>query len=171
MEAALVALIAVTGTLLGAVVTHVLQRKQTERRDLAEAAERLRDLHMNVYSALAEAAAALRGAQIQRWACGVTYGKDSDRYTSAKAEAFRLQAIARGAMFRVRMLAVDERLSSLAVEMIDLAVAIKDAQDRDELRHRADLSRQVSDAFVAAAARQIAMLAQASIRVPRKING
>ncbi|WP_144120335.1 hypothetical protein [Catellatospora sichuanensis] len=161
MEAALVALIAVAGTLLGSVVAHLLQRRQMNWRDAVEATGRLRDLHLNTYSSLAEAATAFRGAQIQRWLAGERHGKDSDQYASAKAEAFRVRVAARGAMFKVRMVALDEEVARLAAELVDHASFIHDADSREDLQLRADRSRQVHDDFISAAARQIAAFSQA----------
>lgn len=158
MEAALVALIAVAGTIFGSVATYVLQRRQLTWRDEVEAAERLRDLHLTAYTTFAEAVAQLRGAHIQRWLAGDKHGKGGAEYAAAKTEAFRVQVLARGAMFRVQLISQDPEINRLASEIVDHAFAIHSAESREDLSVRTEKARQSQNAFVAAAALRIATL-------------
>jgi hypothetical protein len=60
MGAALASVIAVAGTLLGSVVTHVLQRRTAGHAERFARDERLRQERLTVYSVFAEAVMAYR---------------------------------------------------------------------------------------------------------------
>ncbi|WP_051027586.1 hypothetical protein [Nocardia higoensis] len=63
----LTALIAVAGTLLGAIITHWFQRSAAERAAQHAVLERLRQDRLLAYSAFATAAMDYRRQQVDRW--------------------------------------------------------------------------------------------------------
>jgi hypothetical protein len=89
-----------------------------------------------------------------RWAAREDYGKDSDQYQAAKAEAYRVRVSARSALVRVQLLIDDEELARTAQEALTAAIAVFDAGDENELGERTQRSRDAADDFVAAAGRR-----------------
>ncbi len=152
MEATLAALIAVLGTLVGAVATYAFQRRErahTERRELMR--ER-RQERLAAYAAFADAISAFRGCEVNRIEVRLERGRESAEYQQIKAESIRLRAVARGAMFQVRLLA-PPALAALSAAAMATTSNIRSAENpHGALRERADQAHAAIEEFVAAAA-------------------
>jgi signal transduction histidine kinase len=153
MQAVFVALIAVLGTLGGALVSGVLSHRNTARSEAAARSEQLRQDRLEAYVAFALSLSALRGAQFTRWNTRSEQGRDSDEYRQAKADAYQTRIAARGALIRVELLTDHDEIVRLAREASTAATALEEADTEKELAKRAVHSRKAADAFVMAASR------------------
>ncbi|WP_370423722.1 hypothetical protein AB8O64_35210 [Streptomyces sp. QH1-20] len=150
MEAIWTSVVAVGGTLLGAVITHIFQRLASRRSELFARSEALRQERIATYSSFAAAAEDYRHGQADRW-----YRKqqdpDGEAFITARDEAHRLRTATRQVLYRVKLL-TDDREVVLAAERAyqctrDVSTA-RDQVERDALDTRA---RQAIEAFVSRA--------------------
>jgi hypothetical protein len=155
MDNALVTLIAVAGTLLASVLGYIFQRRQQDLADRRARSDQLRQERITIYSEFAEAVAQLRGASRQRQIMRQKYGPESREFLEARAENNRIQPIARARMYRVHLVGNDPELLTLSRQAIDATISIQDAESDAELLHRSEMSRRLTDDFVAAAAVQL----------------
>ncbi|MFC8142965.1 hypothetical protein ACFUKV_14640 [Streptomyces paradoxus] len=152
MQAVLVALIAVLGTLGGSVVTGILQRRHTDRAaDLARR-ERQRQEQRTAIIDLAEALVELRRRQIWRWSTRRDYGTGNDTYREAKDACFEARTASRACLLRLRLTGVPDLVVNLAMAAFETSIIIEEASNEAELTQRAEVSREAMDSFVAAAA-------------------
>jgi hypothetical protein len=154
VQSVLVAVIAVVGTLGGAIVTGFIQHRSAIQREDAARSEHLREERLETCLAFVQSVAEVRGAMSMRWTARDEHGRDSDQYQAAKAEAYRVRVSARSALVRVQLLIDDEELARTAQEALTAAIAVFDAGDEGELGERTQHSRDATDAFVAAAGRR-----------------
>jgi hypothetical protein len=158
MQAVLVALIAVIGTLGGSVVTGILQRSHTSRAaDLARR-ERQRQEQRTAICDLAEALVELRRRQIWRWSTRRDYGTGNDTYREAKDACFEARTTSRARLLRLRLTGVADSVVDLALATFEASIIIEEASNAAELEQRAEASRTAMDSFVAAAARHCAAM-------------
>ncbi|WP_181764262.1 hypothetical protein [Streptomyces albidus (ex Kaewkla and Franco 2022)] len=133
MGGGLATLLAVAGTLLGAVVTHLFQRKAADRAQGFAVGQQLRSDRLNVYSDFAGAVTEFRRGQEDRW-----HRKNEDAagqaYIEARTESYRLRGVALQALFRVQLIASSQ----------GLVHAAKLAYDKTSVVHRANDSGHLS---------------------------
>ena len=155
METALAAGIAILGTLLGATLNHLFQKRQaTHANDMATRVQ-LREERITAYSALANSVADLRGGQLLRWTARRENQVESDAYAQARSESWRLRTIARSSMYRVQLVTDDPAFALQARELVELTIEILDAVDADDLNSRAQQSSIATDAFIEEARRRL----------------
>ncbi|MBT1098361.1 hypothetical protein [Streptomyces sp. Tu102] len=144
--------IAVAGTLLGAVVTHVFQRRAVRAADEAARERDLRFQRIDAYSAYAAAVIAAANAQIKRW-----HYRDRavEELESAREDSYRRRNGARQALYRVQLLTSQEDLTGLAEDAFDAARAIHHAAIVAEVDARSAQCRAAVGRFVRAAAEEI----------------
>jgi hypothetical protein len=136
-------------------MTHVLLQRQTDRAEALALSEQVRQERIAIYSEFAEAVAELRGACQHRQIMREKHGLESTEFGEARAWNHRVQPAARGAMYRVHLIADDPQLVSLSTELMAATIAVRDAEGSADLQTRSDRSRDLTDAFVAAAASQL----------------
>jgi hypothetical protein len=158
MQAVLVALIAVLGTLGGSIVTGLLQRRHADRAAELDRRERNRQEQRTAICALAEAIVELRRRQIWRWSTRRDYGTGNDTYREAKDACFEARTSSRACLLRLRLAGVPGSVVDLAVVAFETSIIIEEASDAAELEERAEVSRTAMDSFVAAAARHCAAM-------------
>ncbi|MBH5336989.1 hypothetical protein IHE55_20365 [Streptomyces pactum] len=154
MDAALSTLIAVAGTLLGAVATHVFQRKADRRAQSFAAQQQLRAERMAVYSDFAGAVTEFRRGQQDRW-----HRRNEDPHGDAafeaRVEAHRLRGLALQALFRVQLISSSQRITDAAEHVYELTSDIHEAANRNELSAKGAEARQELANFVQLAARDV----------------
>lgn len=79
----------------------------------------------------------------------------SAAYVEARTESYRLKAIARQAMFRVKLLSNDEALIAEASEIMKITEELHHAPDSGELEAHGKQAQQIVDKFISAAAMQV----------------
>ncbi|WP_433355889.1 hypothetical protein ACQP25_18190 [Microtetraspora malaysiensis] len=154
MEAVLTALLAVTGTLLGSLLTFIFQRMTTSRAERFTLATRLREERMAIYSSFAGAVLEFRVAQYNRAILRRREGREAE-YQAARAESFRLRASAWHSLYRVRLIADDPDVIRRAEGAMDLAVDMHHAEGREALGARSEEVRKAIEAFVSGASTQV----------------
>ncbi|MFD8752724.1 hypothetical protein ACFV0O_17335 [Kitasatospora sp. NPDC059577] len=144
-------LIAVLGTLLGSVSTHLFQQRATERTEARAREGLLRQERLAAYSGFAAAVTELKRAvvtvRLRR--------SDPAALDAALAEADRLGALAETARFR--LLLVSGRPEPLADAAFACVGALHEAADRSDLRDREAEFETAVAAFIAAAADRLAV--------------
>ncbi|GGX57686.1 hypothetical protein [Streptomyces chartreusis] len=152
MSEAFTVSIAVAGTLLGAVVTHLFQRRAVRAADKAARERDLRFQRIDAYSAYAAAVIAAANAQIKRW-----HYRDRSvaELESAREDSYSRRNGARQALYRVQLLASREDLTRLAEDAFDAARAIHHAGTAAEVDARSAQCRAAVGKFVRAAAEEI----------------
>lgn len=154
VQALLVSLIAVAGTLLGSTTTYLFQRLSAGRTERFARDERLRQERMATYSAFAGALTAHRRAVVNLWFCRHD-DPASSKYRTAQAECDQLGADLDHARFRVQLIVGDPGLMALASAAHKPVNEIHRAADKAELMICENRSRAAVGTFVAAAADQI----------------
>ncbi|UNZ21692.1 hypothetical protein HC362_09810 [Streptomyces sp. 891-h] len=147
MDGALSTLIAVCGTLLGAGLTHVFQRRAAARDQRFVVQQQLRAERMAVYSDFAGAVTEFRRGQHDRW-----HRKNEDPESSAcfdaRVEAYRLRGVALHALFRVQLIASEQSLTDAAQRAYDLTSAAHEATSKQELNARGTGAREALESFI-----------------------
>ncbi|MFD5617021.1 hypothetical protein [Streptomyces yangpuensis] len=154
MEAVLASLIAVTGTLLGSLITLSVQRRVSAQAEVFTRAQQLRQERLTTYSAYAGSVTALKRATVTLW-LRLQEAPDGPEAREAFAECDRLGADTENAQFHVRLLAADSTLVSLAAVAFDAIGPLRAASTRTDLADRERDLQDALDAFVTAATAQI----------------
>ncbi|MFF8555680.1 hypothetical protein ACF058_22945 [Streptomyces sp. NPDC015501] len=135
MVAIWASVVAVGGTLLGAVVTHLFQRLAAARTERFARSEALRQERTAAYSAFAAAAEEYRHGQAGRW-YRRGQGGGAEAFVEARDEAHRLRTAARQALYRVKLLTDDPeavRAAELAYERVRDISTARDQEGHDAL--------------------------------------
>ena len=154
MDAAWASLIAVGGTLLGAMMTHVFQRLNTERAERLARERHLRDERLAAYGAFAGAVVDYRRGQYDR-AHRRLDGSASSEYREARAESFRLRSAAQQALFRVRLVTSDTEIIRCATDALKHTEVIHDAESKEEIRELGDRAKRATDEFISRASARL----------------
>ncbi|MET9799928.1 hypothetical protein [Streptomyces sp. NPDC006368] len=141
------ALIAVIGTLLGAVVTHFFQGRAAQRTAALARAEQLRQERIATYSAFAGAVVEYRRAQNARW-----YRRNGSRAEEARMESYERRAAARQALVRVQLVCADPETVQRARDTFELTHCMHEAGDEAERERRSERAVEALTAFIEAAA-------------------
>jgi hypothetical protein len=154
MGGALTSLVAVTGTLLGSVVTYVFQRRTAGRAERFAQGERLRQERLSAYSAFAEAVMEYRHEELTQW---LRRHEELSEPTPREAhvEQGRPRATAWQARYRVQLLADEPELVKLADEAIDAVADIHHSANPAELAHHGKRTRRRVEDFIRAASADI----------------
>ena len=148
------AIIAVVGTLLGSITTHLLGRRTAAEQASAARSEKLRQEQLAACSAFAGALTELKRAVITLW-FRRHESPTSDETRAAWVEADRLGAAAEATRFRVLMLLDDPSLGQLADDAHALIAPLGQVDERDGLRTAEEEFAAAVTVFVAAAAQNL----------------
>jgi hypothetical protein len=156
MTSGWVSLLAVVGTLLGtlggATLSYVLERRLTERNEAKAQSTQLRQERLAACSAFAAAVMDLRGAQYDRVHSRLKDVTGTSDRSAVKAEASRLRSVMWSTLYRFRLTSPGVQLTGLAEDAAKEAVNLEDARDRADLSARSVRARERLDEFVTAAA-------------------
>ncbi|MFI1187616.1 hypothetical protein [Streptomyces californicus] len=133
MVAIWTSVVAVGGTLLGAVVTHLFQRLAAARTERFARSEALRQERTSTYSAFASAAEEYRHGQAGRWYRGARGGdgRAAEAFVEARDEAHRLRTAARQALYRVKLLTDDPEVVRAAERAYERTRDVSTAGDQE----------------------------------------
>lgn len=132
MDGALSTLIAVLGTLLGAGLTHLFQRRAAAHDREFAVQQQLRAERLAVYSDFAGAVTEFRRGQYDRWHRRHE-APESTASFEARVEAYRLRGAALHALFRVQLIASEQSLTDAAQHAYDRTSDAHKAADHQEL--------------------------------------
>ncbi|MFI6104953.1 hypothetical protein ACIRD2_00840 [Streptomyces sp. NPDC093595] len=141
------ALIAVIGTLLGAVVTHFFQGRAAQRTAALTRAEQLRQERIATYSAFADAVVEYRQAQNARW-----YRRNGSHAEATRLESYDRRAAARQALVRVQLVCSDPATVQLAEKVFEVTHCMHEARDEADRERRSGQAVEALTAFIEAAA-------------------
>ncbi|NJP99879.1 hypothetical protein [Streptomyces zingiberis] len=152
MEALWTSVVAVVGTLLGSLITHVFQRLASRRSEQFTRSESLRQERIAAYSTFAAAMEDYRRGQADRW---FRWAEDpeGEAFLTARDEAHHLRTMARQTLYRVKLLtdAEDQDVIRAAERAYDHTRDISLAVERAERDTRDLASKRAIEAFVARA--------------------
>ena len=126
------AIIAVVGTLLGSITTHLLGRRTAAEQAAAARSERLRQEQLAACSAFAGALTELKRPVITLWFR--RHESPSEETRATWVEADRLGAAAEAARFRVLMVLDDPSLAGLADDAHASIAPLGQVDEREDLR-------------------------------------
>lgn len=156
MEAWIASVIAVAGTLLGSVATHLFQQSHAARSERFMRTERLRQERIEAYSAFAQAVTELRRGNVSLWFHRRREPNKADpALRNSFVEADRLGAAAAHAQVRVELVADDARLVALASDALITVNAVRDATDRSDVARHEAASDDALRIFISAASNQL----------------
>ncbi|WP_212612706.1 hypothetical protein [Pseudonocardia hierapolitana] len=135
------------GTLLGSFLTYQFQWRSIERTQAFTRAERLRQERLDAYSAFAGVAIQYRLALMDRWHRR-TEDPDGEEHRLARFESYRLRTSLIEALFRVQLVADDQRVRLAADQVVDELRVIHKAATREEMDARSEAARKAVDQFV-----------------------
>ncbi|MFH9299033.1 hypothetical protein [Streptomyces sp. NPDC017520] len=151
MVAIWTSVVAVGGTLMGAVVTHLFQRLAASRAERFARSEALRQERTAAYASFAAAVEDYRHGQAGRW-YRMREGRTEDAFIEARDEAHRLRTATRHVLYRVKLL-TDDREAVLAAEQAYRCVRdVSTAQDQAEHDALDAGARQAIEEFITRAA-------------------
>ncbi|MFJ4435472.1 hypothetical protein [Streptomyces sp. NPDC088923] len=148
MEAVATSLVAVLGTVLGAALTHVFQRRNALRAEAVAREERLRQERVAAFSSFAGALADYRRGQLDHW---YARHREEPGAEERRREAARLRAVALEAMFRAELLTASAELAAAGRRALKDTDRMDLARTREELAEPRARSREAVYAYVAAA--------------------
>ncbi|MFI0014036.1 hypothetical protein [Streptomyces griseus] len=131
MVALWTSVVAVVGTLLGAVVTYLFQRQTAARTERFSRSEALRQERTATYSSFAAAAEEYRHGQAGRW-YRMRQSHTADAFIEARDEAHRLRTATRQVLYRVKLLTDDPEVVGAAEEAYRRTRDVSTAQDQAE---------------------------------------
>lgn len=155
VQGLLASVIAVAGTLLGAIVAYVFQRVNAGRAERFAREERLRQERIAAYSGFAGAITELRRGVISLWFVRQRDDAPRSDLYAARTEADRLGAAADHARFRVQLLAEDPDLVALADAAFQPIGEIHHAADRAELVNHENRCQDLLKRFITVAGAQV----------------
>lgn len=154
MGGGLSTLLAVVGTLLGAVVTHLFQRRAADRAQGFAAGQQLRSDRLHVYGDFAGAVTEFRRGQQDRW-----HRRNEDAvgqaYVEARTESYRLRGVALHALFRVQLIASSHEVVEAAKLAHDKAAAVHRADDHDHLNANVAAATSSLERFISLASEDV----------------
>ncbi len=150
MAAAVAAIIAVAGTLLGSALTYIFQLRASQQAEASAFQRELRAERTSAYSAFLAAVTEWKNAQIDWYSHRNDSGGDIRQ--AARIESYRLKGVAQAALSRVQLVAGDRALVIAADQAFELTRPIHDAQNGDELQEKAGRAEQAVNSFIALAA-------------------
>jgi len=153
MATVLASVIAVLGTLAGAIAGYVFQRRMSEHNETLAREEKLRQEQLVACSAFAGAVMDLRRVQYDRWYRRQEH-PDQMVPQDVRSESYRLRSVAWSAFYRFRLTTTDPALTKLGWSAVEEAAHVAHAADEADLRERGERARALLEEFVAAAARQ-----------------
>lgn len=149
------ALIAVAGTLSGAVLTYIFGRRASMRAERTSRREQVRAERISAYLAFAEAVTEYRRAAYDGWH-RKHGGSDQDVVAEASAEYYRCRSAAEHALLRIKLVASEAReVVVIACEALDAATQVRQARDDEHVTEVGDNAARKIDTFIVAAANQI----------------
>ncbi|MEV7784436.1 hypothetical protein AB0O72_03420 [Streptomyces sp. NPDC088106] len=154
VDSLLTTLVAVSGTVLGVVVTQTFHGRNAKQAQRFTIAERLRQDRITAYAEFARSVMEFRSSQYRRWRQRNT-GHANERYEEARYDSHQRRALAWQALYRVRLVADEGSLVALGSAAMDLATQIDEAGDIDELREIGSKTRLAVEEFIDRAAKQI----------------
>ncbi len=157
MQGVLTAGVAVAGTLLGAVLTYLFQRRTLEKTQEVARREQLRQERLSAFEAFAATAMDLRRAERDRWNLRKEGREDAER-REARQATYHLRTEAWAAFFRMKLISepgTDDRLMEQAEKVIEVASSVSKANNEEDYHARGALTRTVLDEFVKAASSRV----------------
>lgn len=154
MEAAATAMIAVIGTLLGAVLSYLFQRRASDHQFLLNTEAARRQERLDAYAAYGGAAVRFRLAALDVWHRADENASDEVQ-RRAKAKFYRLRAELVDAEIRVRLVSADARLDPLMSEVVHTASQIPKAKSAAERTTRSDAWKAAIERFLAEASSEL----------------
>ncbi|MFD8415015.1 hypothetical protein ACFV2Q_25205 [Streptomyces sp. NPDC059650] len=136
MDAMFTSLIAVAGTLLGSVMTHLFQQRSARRTQEDSRAERLRQERLEVYGSYAGLLVEFRQALLHHWFC-VHEGRDAEDEVALRARSFELRSATQNALFRLRLIAEEPEVPAAAEAAFVEVGGLNQPPDLDTLLPRA----------------------------------
>lgn len=155
MEAVVASVVAVIGTLLGSSVTHVFQRRTTERSEEFARAERLRQERIDAYCAYAGALLDYRRVLVHRWFVLNEEERCDEDSPELREEMYKTRYTAQEAMFRAQMVSDDPEILDRTEQVMAAVTELHWVRDRDALDDTRAATRQGIRDFVAATARHV----------------
>lgn len=143
MEVVIAGVIAVLGTLLGSLTTHVFQQRTIARSEQFARGEQLRQERIDTYSAFGGALANYRRGKMDHWFAQHVHSATTD-LADMRRESQRLRALALEAYFRVQLLTDAPEV----VEAARQALRAIDRIDQDGSRERLDQDRLASRSLI-----------------------
>ncbi|GAA5083322.1 hypothetical protein [Streptomyces similanensis] len=155
----LIAVIAIIGTLLGALVTGKLQERAAGRTEAAMRGEQLRRDRLDAVTNLAEAISTHRSLMWRR-GDAVLKNASTDRVDELRAQTQESRSQVTRPLVALRILVTDPAVRAAADQMVTLTYAMREAYtDADALTQAREDAKNACDAFVEAAAAYFARTA------------
>lgn len=151
MSAIVTSIIAVTGTLLGSLMTFLLQRRSIDRSERFARAERLRGEQIKIYSDFARTILDFRSAQRRAWGEQAKGDKNSEAYRTAVDEVLRARAAGWTALYQVELITEDGEIRRLANHAMSLVKNMNKAETTDAVKALTPEVREAVEDFIRAA--------------------
>lgn len=144
-------LIAVAGTLLGATVTYLFQKKNAERAETRAREQARRNERLAACEAFAGAVVDFLRGEYDRVHQQLRGDPRNEVYRATLDQAYRLRSAAQHALLRIRLICDEATVVSAAQDAFDVTTTIHDASSVDEVRSEGERANAALDRFIQAA--------------------
>jgi hypothetical protein len=163
---AVLAIIAIAGTLLGSSLTYFFQLRTSARAEISVFQRELRAQRLSAYGAYSTALTEFRRGQLD-WYNRRKEDPDSELTLAARVESYRLKGIALAALSQVQLVACDPALVVAANRAFDVTRPVHYARDSADLGERSERAKKAINSFIALAAAEVQSAAVVAPHVRR----
>jgi hypothetical protein len=147
-------LVAIIGTLCGSALTYTFQRRNTREAQAFTRGQQFWQERLAVYSEFAGALTDFRRSQNDRW-----HREQEDPegapFIAARDESYQLRAKATAAMYRVRLVGGDTKLSHLAERALNATTEVHLAATEEDRAMRGEKARLALEDFLSDASSHV----------------
>jgi hypothetical protein len=154
MDGTISAIVAVAGTILGAVLAYLFQSRASARAEASAVQQELRAQRMSVFGSYIVALTEFSRGQTD-WYNRRKEDPGSAATLTARVESYRLKAVAQGLLAQVRLVADDASVVGSAISAFTLTRPVHYAEDPADLRSRIVIAEEALESFIAAAAAEV----------------
>jgi len=154
VDSIIASLAAITGVVLGSVLTYLFQARNTRQVQLFTRDQQVRQERLAAYSEFAGIVTEFRRSENDRW-----HREQEDPqgqlFVTARDESYQLRAKATAAMCRVQLASGDTTLNQLAERALNATTEIHQATDEEDRARRGNKARLAVQDFLLAASSHV----------------
>jgi hypothetical protein len=154
VDSIIASLAAITGVVLGSVLTYLFQARNTRQVQLFARDQQVRQERLNAYSEFAGIVTEFRRSENDRWH-REQEDPQGEPFITARDESYQLRAKATAAMCRVQLASGDTTLSQLAEWALNATTEIHHATDEEDRAGRGNKARLAVQDFLLAASSDV----------------
>jgi hypothetical protein len=154
VDSIIASLAAITGVVLGSVLTYLFQVRNNRQVQLFARDQQVRQERLNAYSEFAGIVTEFRRSENDRWH-REQEDPQGELFITARDESYQLRAKAMASMCRVQLVGGDTNLNQLAERALNATTEIHQAADEEDRAGRGNKARLAVQDFLLAASSHV----------------